>query len=882
MTPQHVISQLLASDAHQYPQNLELLKKIIITAYLGRLQINGLPPDNKIAFGNYLFDNEQIMFDFTRVSDEKRELFKQWFLDPHQKDKTKAFLSGVTVNEYRGFTAEVALTWWGRIVSWFQGLYQEHWRIADLDLSLKNISHYQLTGIQMCHGNHGTLIGFNQFLVPGIGTKYNDPNDSQQEPLGNTKRVFITDKLVDRLITLNIKNIKFESVCKSPHPQSIEVSDPQERLDKMHDYRKMQSFMSLKPWYVRIWGWFFPWINDEKVKSKSIKEKQVVSLYETKKIEIFRFLKSHEILVRERKPNIENIVLCGGGAKIFAHIGVWKALNEAKIYPDKFAGSSAGAIMALLCYLGYSASEIEELFKHFKHEHLVHFDININGFSEAHSLKTALDYAITHKLNQIVTEYQIPYPEGKITFATLEAIRQKCPGCGIGKELVVTATNKRQGTTRYFSFLHSPNFEVSEAVKTSASFPIVYRSTLIDGEEHNDGGILNNFPTEPFSDDHSTLLESEYGNNLKVLAVKFDDGPERKAIDRVMDRVYRENVVLNWIYRLLTGVSDPASGWEKDRLKLRKYACQSIVINVDNVSSSSFTVGEETRKQMIDAGYEETNNYLNMRYRKNDSEEYENEEFMYTTFSSLGELLSYCCYRGDKHWFEIVYRLIAESTAPNRTELMQQAEDLRSLYFSTTAASQKSPKQDESPLTFFGNEIMPNTSSTSIGNDNHKILLAVYPVLLKLSQDLLNDSTDKKIFDFARHSFSLKAPFTCLNHFAKIRNETHVIFHIAISLLKELKANPSEKVYEAFAQLLDLLNSSNKNIYKEEYFARWDLSFSQSLRILGILRKDSKVHPRLLRSLSRGSEPMQRVINGVFCEDNYDDTESEESFSFSM
>lgn len=253
--------------------------------------------------------------------------------------------------------------------------------------------------------------------------------------------------------------------------------------------------------------------------------------------------------------------------------------------------------MALMCYLGYSGDEIEELFKHFKHEHLVHFDINLNGISEAHSLKTALDYAIAYKLNQIVTQYQIPYPEGIITFATLEMIRQKCPGCGIGKEIVVTATNKRQGSTRYFSLIRSPNFEVSEAVKISASFPIVYRSTLIDGEEHNDGGVLNNFPTEAFFDDHSTLLESEYGNNLKVLAVKFDDGPERKAIDRVMDKVYRENVILNWIYTLLTGVSDPASGWERDRLKLRKYACQSIVINVDNVSSSSFSVSKKAERK---------------------------------------------------------------------------------------------------------------------------------------------------------------------------------------------------------------------------------------------------------------------------------------------
>lgn len=79
MTPQHVISQLLQSDAHQYPQNIELLKKIIMTAYLGRLEINGQPPDNKIAFGNYLFDNEQMMFDLTRVSRKKGTFLKNGF-----------------------------------------------------------------------------------------------------------------------------------------------------------------------------------------------------------------------------------------------------------------------------------------------------------------------------------------------------------------------------------------------------------------------------------------------------------------------------------------------------------------------------------------------------------------------------------------------------------------------------------------------------------------------------------------------------------------------------------------------------------------------------------------------------------------------------------
>jgi NTE family protein len=873
MTPQHVISQLLESDAPQYPNNLELLKKIIITAYLGRLQINGLPPDNKIALGNYLFDNEQMMFDFTRLSDEKKTLFKQWLLDPHQEEKNKAYLSGITVNEYRGFTAEVALTWWGRIKSWFEGVYLEHWKISDLNLSLKNLSNYQLTGIEMCHGTHGILIGFNQHLVPGSGAKYKDPNDPQQEPLGNTKRVFITDQLVDQLITLNIKNLKFESVCKKPHPQSIEVTDEQERLHKMYDYRKMQRFMSLKPWYVRIWTWLFPWLNEERDKSKAVKEKHVVPLHSNKTVEIFQFLNSQEVLVREQKPNVENIVFCGGGAKIYAHIGVCKALNEANIRPAKFAGSSAGAIMALMCYLGYSGEEIEGLFKHFKQEHLVHFDINLNGLSEAHSLKTALDFAIAYKIDQIVREYKIPYPEGKITFATLEGIRQKCPDCGIGEELVVTATNKRQGKTRYFSLVRSPDFEISEAVKTSASLPIVYRSTLIDGEEHNDGGVLSNFPTEAFFDDHSTFLESEYGNNLKVLAVKFDDGPERKAIDRVMDRVYKENIFLNWIYQFLTGVSDPASGWEQDRLKLRKYACQSIVINVDNVSSSSFSVSDDNKKKMIDAGYKETKSYLNMRY----SDAYQNEEYLYTTFSSLGELLSYCCYRGDRRWFEIVYKLIEESTAPNKGELIRQAQELKDLYFNPVSTRVSTPKSHDNPVTFFGNDI-PQTTYTAMASENYKVLLAVYPIFLKLSQNLLKDSADKKNFESARHCFSLKSPFAGLEHFAKISKETHVILHIVINLLKELKNNPSEKVYIALQQVQRVLDS-NKDIFKEEYFARWDLSFLQSLRILNELEQPNSSSMFLARSLSRKREPMQTIVKGVFQEDNHEPSFEEPAYA---
>lgn len=864
MTPQHVISQLLESDT-KYPKNLELLKKIILISYLGRLRINGLPPDNKIALGNYLFDNERMMFDFTRLSDDKRELFLKWFLEPHAAEKEKAWPSGASINEYRGFTAEETLSWFGVIKNWFYGNSAEHWTITDLEISLN----YQLTGVDLQHGENGILVEFKQFLVPPSGTKYKGPDDVDADQLGNTKRVIITDQLVDQLINPHLRTISPELMCKSAHPQAIDINNQEPRFEEMRAYRKTQQFNEQEPWYMRLWKWCLSFFISTPVKTEkkvSTLDNKLVLLYENEETKIYQREHTKEILVREKRPDIENLVFCGGGAKIFAHVGVWKALNEANIRPTRFAGSSAGAIMALMCYLGYSAEEITELFKNFKQEHLVQFDIDLNGLSDSHSLKAALDYGIAKRVTQIVEKYNIPYPQGKITFSTLENLRQQFPDCGLGKELIVTATNKKLRQTSYFSLERTPDMEVSEAVKTSSLFPVVFRHNLIDGEEHNDGGVLSNFPTEVFSDDHSTLLESEYGNNLKVLGVQFDNGTERSAIDYIMDQVYRENFILNWIYSLLTGVSDPASGWEKDRIKLRQYAHQTIVPNVDNIKTSGFSVAHEDQLLMIQSGYDATNEYLTVRYGTKEYTTNKNQELMYSTFSSLGDLLAYCSYRGNKQWFEVVNNLIVQSSLPNRTNLMKQSLELRSLYFDTGTVVEDKQKPVRKPITFFGN-MLTQHNLLEEHSDNHKVLLVLYPIFLKLSSDLVLSGADKKTLEVARHSLTLNYPFTCLEHFGRISKDSHILLHILVKLIKELKDNPDPQVYEYLRDVQSTLYCNN-NLFKPEYYGQWDLTLPQALRVLKLFngnKLDSV--SQLVVHLKEREEPMQTIRNGQYHED---------------
>jgi NTE family protein len=55
------------------------------------------------------------------------------------------------------------------------------------------------------------------------------------------------------------------------------------------------------------------------------------------------------------------LVLSGGGARGFAHLGVIKALEEVDIIPSIISGTSAGAIVAAFYAAGYNPEEIIEL-----------------------------------------------------------------------------------------------------------------------------------------------------------------------------------------------------------------------------------------------------------------------------------------------------------------------------------------------------------------------------------------------------------------------------------------------------------------------------------------------------------------------------------------
>lgn len=862
-----IINQLLKSE-DKHPNNTDLLKKLILTTYLGRMRINGLSPDEKISTSDYLFDNERIIFDYTRLSDLKKNEFKTWLLAPHEFDRMYSAKSEVTLNEYRNYTAEVELNWWGKIKRFFGISETQYWKIAEKILSLD----YQLLGIKMLQGKQGTLIGFEQTFVPDSVPKYCASDYQSNVVKGNTKRVILTDRLVDQLMNIKLGDINFHQILTSAHPQSIDVLDYPRRFKDMSDYRTVQKFDNKKSWYTRLWNWIKSWfvsdkittkkkskdndnshtVNNRDIKSSIDVQIKFKSIYQTDSVEILQRIDTHEILVKEKKPDIQNIVICGGGPKIFSLVGVVEKLNEANIRIKRFAGTSAGGIMALLAYLGCKHDEIDNIFSLLNLNHIFYPEFHTAGASDSKSLKTALDYAVAKKLKEIVALHHLEYPKGPITFAALEKIRTECAAknidCGFGKELIIAATNIRDSSPTYFSLGLTPDYEVTKAVSISSSVPLFFRPTLIDGVPHADGFLTDNLPVKPFRDNGSTLIESETANDLTLLVVQFDTGTEREIIDKAIDNVYRENPVMNFIYGWMGGVKDPVSAWEQDRLKILRYLGQLVLINMDGITSS-FDVSLPVRRKMRQNGYDATNAYLEPRYCKNEDGTYSaNDELMYSTFNSLGDLLSYCCYRGDLDWFNTVSDLINTSSLPNKGDLMKKSNTLRKLYFSDNKRNVALLElANSSAATFFGNK-MSKSLLSEITKQDPDALLVIYPLFLKFTSDYVKSREDQNFFNRAHHSMSIETPFECLTFFAAIKGDKHVLLQMLITLIQEFQSNSNPEVKNQFIELQAFLDEK-RIIFTPELFGKWNLNSTQCLRIFNLLKNERIFDAALISTL---------------------------------
>ena len=177
------------------------------------------------------------------------------------------------------------------------------------------------------------------------------------------------------------------------------------------------------------------------------------------------------------------LVLSGGGAKGFAHIGVLKFIDESGLRPDMIAGTSVGAIIGGFYACGMSGAEIEKFiledfeFKNFFDMKTLHLpDISIaKAFVIGESLKNlffrpGVDSGV--KLHNIIKKLT----ENK----------------KFGEEMIPFACNSVDLVT-HSHIIHREG-TIADAIRASMSVPGFFHPFRMNGMLLVDGGIHDNMP----------------------------------------------------------------------------------------------------------------------------------------------------------------------------------------------------------------------------------------------------------------------------------------------------------------------------------------------------------------------------------------------------
>lgn len=195
----------------------------------------------------------------------------------------------------------------------------------------------------------------------------------------------------------------------------------------------------------------------------------------------------------QKRPKI-GLVLSGGGAKGFAHIGVLKVLEDAGIKIDYIGGTSMGAVIGGLYASGYTASQIDSVFQ------VTNFDKLMNDFIPRSSKN------FYEKRNDELYALVLPFTKFKVGIP--EALSK-----GMYNFNLISKLTKNVRHVRDFNKLPIPflcigtDIETGEqvildrgnlpqAIIASAAFPSLFSPVEIDGKLLVDGGVTNNYPID--------------------------------------------------------------------------------------------------------------------------------------------------------------------------------------------------------------------------------------------------------------------------------------------------------------------------------------------------------------------------------------------------
>lgn len=211
---------------------------------------------------------------------------------------------------------------------------------------------------------------------------------------------------------------------------------------------------------------------------------------------------SEKIWEKTQRPKV-GLVLCGGGAKGAAHIGVIKVLEEANIPVDIVVGTSMGAIVGGMYSMGYDSHQLDSIISNCDWGFLLS-DNTVRKDASFTMKMMDEKYLLTIPFYSVKSEKKndSPVPLLPGGFISGQNVLNLMNGLAIGYQdsisfndlpipFACVATNLSTGEEVILTEGYLPL-----SLRASMAIPGVFSPVTIDGNVLVDGGMVNNFPVD--------------------------------------------------------------------------------------------------------------------------------------------------------------------------------------------------------------------------------------------------------------------------------------------------------------------------------------------------------------------------------------------------
>ena len=330
----------------------------------------------------------------------------------------------------------------------------------------------------------------------------------------------------------------------------------------------------------------------------------------------------------KNKYHFKNLVFEGGGVKGIAYVGALEVLDKEGILKniERVAGTSAGALIAVLISLGYTAKELKDIL----------WSINFQNFLDSswgviRNTKRFIEDYGWYKgefFRELVAGYiKEKTGNSESTFRDLAKSKEFLDLSLIGSDLST-------GYSKVFSNEFTPKVKVADAARISMSIPLFFkavRGVNDDGHIYVDGGLLDNYAikvfdrinyvkdkdnarhTEYYEKTNKSLknkdkLTNEYIYNKETLGFRLD---AKEQIELFLDHSIEPkakdiDTLFSYTKALVTTLIDfqnnvhlHSDDWQR-----------TVYIDSLGISSTDFSISDSKKQKLVDSGILHTQKYL--------------------------------------------------------------------------------------------------------------------------------------------------------------------------------------------------------------------------------------------------------------------------------